>query len=190
MNRRLVLGIAAVVLMPTTTCLGPPMLLIGVLLVDATFSTSVETAVVGKRWIRSVAVERWDQVERTERCSQVPEGVEVIRRTSGSTSHRRRKRSSPRCTYRILGWAPDEPRIAEGTDIEPRVWPDAPAPDACPDPTIGCLRGSTQTETLLLDLEGVACPVAEPVWSAHRVGDRVVLRTSLVFRRPLCEELE
>lgn len=182
---------------------------IGLLVVDRIWIVSVPATVKGKTWSRIIEVERWERVERSGWCDDVPEGAEIVDREMRTAAAGRMPRRRQRhdhghghghtrrawCKYRIDDWAAEPSRRAAGSGDEPRVWPRAPRPDACPEPVRkGCRRGSVRIERLEVALvpEGgsrVVCVVSESVWTPLALGQQVELPISAVFGRPRCDRL-
>lgn len=183
--------------------------------VDLSCSTTEAMTVSSHTWTRSIAIQRWAHVTRSGWCDDVPPGATIRQRSSrtaalGRIPHRSthdHHRSVPHrtrawCTYEVDDWQNEPPAVASGTD-DPRTWPQAPSPDACPEkPALGCVRGGARTEILALGLDPadsaepaagsakLTCPVSEPAWHAHAVGDPLDVQFSVLFHRPRCAAIE
>ncbi|MBM4360109.1 MAG: hypothetical protein FJ096_18540 [Deltaproteobacteria bacterium] len=133
--------------------------IVALIVARATIKKDGEVTVARHEWLRSIAVERLDEVDEKGPCKSVPANARILERgkaeptcttkriDSGDGTFKEKKECTEaveQCTYKVEKWkTATTAKETGGLDREP-VWP-TPAMKLCT--TRGCERAGEKTET-------------------------------------------
>jgi len=183
---------------------------VGVVVVNMFWTKSAALSVTGHTWTRTIAVERFDEVQDKSACNDMPSGAKVVKRTKGQKKCKTRKVDQgdgtfkekqectepvEQCTYRITKWKEVRSEKATGgLDDEPR-WPKVSLkkPGTC----VGCERQGDKRESYEVTFEDEksgdehSCSFSSAAtWKSFEKGSKWVGQTGMIGGDLKCDELK
>jgi hypothetical protein len=189
--------------------IGVVVIVIGLVVANRFLTKEAALTVTNHTWKRSIAIERFDEVEEKEPCKKVPSGAKIVKRTKGQKKCKTRKVDQgdgtfkekkectepvEQCTYRIKKWKEVRTLDEEGgLKDEPR-WPSVKL--AKTGTCEGCEREGDRRESYVVHFkddesgEKHSCSfTSSSRWKSFAKGDKYKGETGMIAGDLKCDKL-